>query len=119
MSIGFFNKRIKLVPEKTFPSDFRAGDVYKMHVALRSHVKSLYFVVIKEVGPTYIVTSIPGHHCLVIKKNTPSWEYHIPRLQYLGPEKNSLYGHLLYNQKNLVPSPNPSSYLIPDYTFKK
>lgn len=80
------------------PHDFKKGEVYKMNVASRSHVKSPYYVIIKKVGKDFIVTDIPGHHSLII--NEDNWDYHIPRMKLIG--SNPFNKLLIYNQKNLI-----------------
>lgn len=87
---------------KSTPLPFEVGDIYKMTVASRSHVKEPYFVEIIEVGEGYIVTNIPGHHSLKISKSNTggtvnNWDYHIPRMIYVG--KKADYDHLIKNQK--------------------
>ena len=84
----------------TKPSDFKVGDVYKMSVASRSHVKSPYYVIIKSVTEDYIETDIPGEHSLIIKFGAPEWSYHIPRMTRIGNDQKSRA--LLKGQKNLV-----------------
>jgi hypothetical protein len=46
------------------PSDFKKGEVYRMAVASRSHVKKPYYVIINDTGrgfiETYILSSTPG-----------------------------------------------------------
>ena len=81
------------------PGDFTAGSIYKMAVAKDSHVKKPYYVMIYELGKDYIKTSIPGKHELEIKFGTYEWNYHIPRMTFIGEYDKSK--HLLNNQKLL------------------
>ena len=84
------------------PKDFKVGEIYKMKVALRSHVKSPYYVYIKSVGQDYIETSIPYYHSLKISfLNKDMWNYHIPRMLKTS-HVDTIYKRLIYNQKNLV-----------------
>lgn len=82
-------------------SSFKKGDVYKMKVASRSHVKKPYYVIIEVVNDDAIVTTIPGFHSLCIQLNSPEWEYHIPRMKLVGNSEEDK--KLLYNQKHLIP----------------
>ena len=75
---------------------FKPGQIYKMNVAARSHVKNPYFVEILKVKENFIITNIPGHHSLKIEKGC-NWDYHIPRMQYVGEKET--HGHLILNQK--------------------
>lgn len=69
--------------------DFKVGQVYKMTVASRSHVKKPYYVQIVMVGEDFIKTSIPGEHSLIISKDN-NWDYHIPRMRYVGNLRRDL-----------------------------
>lgn len=78
---------------------FKVGEVYKMAVGSRSHVTEPYYVIIKYVGEDYIVTYIPGKQSVRISFDN-NWEYHIPRMTYIGNDEYSV--KLLYNQKGLL-----------------
>lgn len=84
---------------KLSPYSFKVGEIYKMSVASRSHVKSPYYVEITEVGNDYIKTNIPGNHSTKIKIGE-NWDYHILRMRFVGSD--SLSKKLIYNQKNLI-----------------
>lgn len=87
----------------TTPKDFKVGDVYKMSVASRSHVKSPYYVIIKQVTEDFIETDIPGEHSLRIRFGSPEWSYHIPRMTRIGNDAKSV--KLIKGQKNLFKNP--------------
>jgi hypothetical protein len=82
------------------PSDFKTSQVYRMNVASRSHVKSPYYVCIKLVGKDFIETYIPGEHSLRINYPSEEWNYHIPRMEFIGDNEESR--NLLFNQGNLI-----------------
>ena len=82
------------------PSDFKVGEVYKMDVARRSHVKHPYYVIIDAVDDYFIVTKIPEKDCLQIKYSSPEWDYHIPRMTLIGSDSNAK--KLIHNQPNLI-----------------
>ncbi len=71
------------------PSDFNIGEVYKMAVASRSHVKKPYYVIIKNKNKHSIQTNIPHRHSLIIKYISPEWDYHIPRMTFVGNDDKS------------------------------
>jgi hypothetical protein len=75
---------------------FEVGQVWKMNVANRSHVKHPYFVEIISVDDNGMTIGIPGEHTTEIKNNSPECDYHIPRMECVGTKET--YGHLLLNQ---------------------
>jgi len=79
------------------PSDFQKGEVYRMSPGY--YVKTPYYVIINDVGEDFIETDIPLEHSLKIRFKTPTWEYQIPRMTYIGNDTKSR--NLIYNQKNL------------------
>lgn len=78
------------------PTDFKVGEIYKMKVASRSHVKKPYYVQIIEVGDDFIKTNIPNKHSLKICKGNGNWEYQTERMEKVGTIKTHL--NLLFNQ---------------------
>lgn len=82
-----------------FNLEFKEGQIYKMNVSTRSHVKAPYYVEIIETTSNFIVTNIPNMHSLKIEKGI-NWDYHIPRMEYIGEKET--HGHLILNQKNLI-----------------
>lgn len=106
---NFFVKEVELKPiqqeheleESTkTPNDFNVGEVYQMAVAKHSHVKSPYYIIIKEVGSYWIVTDIPNEHSLKITQKSYEWNYHIPRMKLIGTDEKSK--SLIYGQQNLI-----------------
>jgi hypothetical protein len=67
------------------PSDFKKGEVYRMAVASRSHVKKPYYVIINDTGRGFIETYIPGQHSLKIQHGV-NWDYHIRRMTFVGSD---------------------------------
>jgi hypothetical protein len=96
-------KKAKTLPFRYCPQDFKVGQVYKMAVASRSHVTKPYYVYILQVKRNGIETNIPNHHMLWIEFNSLQWEYHIPRMTYVGMDTDPKIKRLLYNQEGLIP----------------
>ena len=71
------------------PSDFKIGEVYEMRPARRSHVRRSYYVIINDVSNDRIETYIPDKHALEILHRSPEWEYHIPRMRFVGTDAKS------------------------------
>lgn len=99
---------------KKKPQDFIIGQVYKMDVGRKSHVRRPYYVIIKDVGPDFIETNIPGKHSLKIQYNAvkdggfasnwnkeeTQWQYQVSRMTFIGIGKAA--EKLLYGQTNLM-----------------
>jgi len=64
------------------PADFKIGEVYKMSPGC--YTKNPYYIIISGTGIGFIETYIPGHHLLLIKYPSLTWEYQIPRMTFVG-----------------------------------
>ena len=95
---NFLKRKLKVIEYSVTmknPSDFHAGEIYKMTPGY--YTKKPYFVRIKSVGTFHIETEIPLHHSLRMPFPSLTWDYQIPRMTYAGIGKG--YDKLLYNQK--------------------
>lgn len=79
------------------PSSFKEGMIVKMEPGC--YTTQPYYVLIKEVTPTGITTTIPGKHDLVLDKITDrlTWEYQVSRMTIIGNQDT--HGDLLLNQR--------------------
>lgn len=77
-------------------SQFRKGQIYKMNPASRSHVDKPYYIEILKTGFNFIITNIPEYHSLKIEYPSFKWDYHIPRMEYIGDDSEAR--KLIYNQ---------------------
>ena len=101
---SFFRKTTHVVSQI---EGFREGQILKMAVASRSHVRHPYYVLVTYynenaiIGEIKMTTTIPGEHSLnmIVGSN---WEYHRPRMTIMGT--NATHGYLLKNQLSLVRS---------------
>lgn len=78
-------------------NDVRVGDILRFNVTRRSHEDKPYYVKVVRFTKEELVTTIPGKHTLEIEYGTPEWNYHIPRIEYIGSFAE--FGHLLHGQK--------------------
>lgn len=78
------------------PIDFKKGMVVKMKPGYYT-IKS-YYVLIKEVTETGIITTIPGGHDLKLDKikDKATWNHQVSRMTIVGDKES--HGHLLINQ---------------------
>ncbi len=79
------------------PSDFIKGEVYQMAVANESHITKPYYILIDDVGKIFIKITIPEKGSLKIYEDTLAWDYHTPRMTFIGADNISK--QLIYNQK--------------------
>ncbi len=86
---------INLFLESLTPQDFKKGEVYRMAVASRSHVKKPYYVLIKDVGDDYIETYIPNRNSNKINFHSAEWDYHIPRMTLINADKSIVYNQVI------------------------
>ncbi len=100
MELLCHRKTAAIIETDKKPSDFHIGEIYKMNVASRSHVKKPYYVVIINIGNDFIKTYIPERHALEIRYPSFEWNYHINRMQLIGTFENDW--KLLYDQKILT-----------------
>lgn len=97
-------KKIAAGLEARTPADFKRGQVYQMAVASRSHVTVPYYVIVMNTGEDFIETGIPDHHNCMIKYPSPEWNYHIPRMKYIGSRPE--HKLLTFKQKGLLIIPD-------------
>jgi len=84
---------------------FQKGDILKMDVASRSHVKDPYYVEVlysnttAERGEITLIVGIPGYNYFAMPVAEWAFEYHLPRMTKVGTTLT--HRELLYNQDSL------------------
>jgi hypothetical protein len=87
----------KIIGKSMEPGDFKTGMVIEMKPGY--YTKKPYYVLIKSVSKTGIVTTIPTKHDLELDKinDIATWNHQTARMKIIGNQET--HGHLLYNQR--------------------